>query len=84
MPFRVRFAVLCVFGTALGSLVGCTQEPTPVVSEPPAGCDPNYSGCVPGVDYDLDCADIDGPVQVLGGDPHGFDRDADGIGCEAG
>ncbi len=46
------------------------------------GCDPNYSGCVPDVDYDLDCADIDGPVQVLGADPHGLDREGDGSACE--
>jgi hypothetical protein len=34
------------------------------------------------VDYDLDCADIDGPVYVIAGDPHGFDGDGDGVGCE--
>lgn len=46
-------------------------------------CDPNYVGvCVPVVDYDLDCADIDGPVYVVGDDIHGFDRDRDGVGCE--
>lgn len=44
-------------------------------------------GCGPG-DYpsyeggDLDCSDIDGPVRVDGPDPHGLDRDNDGIGCE--
>lgn len=47
-----------------------------------SGCDPNYSGCVPDVDYDLDCADVDGPLTVLGADPHGFDRDGDGQACE--
>lgn len=47
------------------------------------GCDPNYEGaCVPNVPYDLDCADIDGPVYVVGSDPHGFDGDNDGVGCE--
>ena len=45
-------------------------------------CDPNYSGCVPRVAYDLDCADIDGPVRVLGVDVHRFDGDGDGWGCE--
>lgn len=50
-----------------------------------SGCDPNYSGaCVPLVSYDLDCADIGGPVTVVGADPHGFDREGDGLGCESG
>jgi hypothetical protein len=35
------------------------------------------------VPYDLDCADIDGPVIVVGRDPHGFDGDGDGVGCES-
>ncbi|MEX0983916.1 MAG: PASTA domain-containing protein [Actinomycetota bacterium] len=51
-------------------------------AEPPP-CDPNYSGaCVPIVSYDLDCADINGPVYVGGSDPHRFDGDGDGVGCE--
>jgi hypothetical protein len=45
-------------------------------------CDPSYSGCVPDVPYDLDCADIGTSVEVLGSDPHGFDGDGDGYGCE--
>ena len=46
-------------------------------------CDPNYDGaCVPNVDYDLDCPDIEGPVYVIGSDIHRFDRDGDGVGCE--
>jgi hypothetical protein len=48
------------------------------------GCDPNYRGaCVPNVPYDLDCADIDGPVYVVGVDHHRFDGDGDGVGCES-
>lgn len=46
-------------------------------------CDPNYSGCVPDVEYDLDCSDIQEEVEVYGDDPHGFDRDGDGYGCES-
>ncbi len=48
-----------------------------------AECDPNYTGtCVPIVSYDLNCDDIDGSVTVVGSDPHGFDGDGDGSGCE--
>jgi endonuclease YncB( thermonuclease family) len=32
---------------------------------------------------DMDCSDFSGPVDTSGGDPHGLDRDGDGIGCEA-
>ena len=48
-------------------------------------CDPNYTGaCVPLSLGDLDCADIDGgPIQVVGADPHGLDRDGDGVACES-
>ena len=46
-------------------------------------CDPNYSGCVPNVSYDLDCADIGYTVRVLGYDKHRLDGDYDGYGCES-
>ena len=55
-------------------------------------CDPNYSGaCVP-IASDVDCAGgsgngpayVQGPVQVVGNDIYGLDRDGDGIGCEEG
>jgi hypothetical protein len=31
---------------------------------------------------DLDCADIGGPVRVVGTDRHALDGDDDGVGCE--
>jgi hypothetical protein len=53
---------------------------------PPAdaggNCDPNYSGCVPPYPPDVNCPQVNGPVQVLGSDPHGLDRDGDGVACE--
>ena len=57
----------------------------PTETQVPAqsGCDPNYTPCVPLVNYDLDCADIGHSVTVIGGDPHGFDGDGDGYGCES-
>jgi hypothetical protein len=63
-------------------------NPVPAAAPAPAeaassGCDPNYSGaCVPQVSYDLNCDDIGGSVTVIGSDPHGFDGDGDGYGCE--
>jgi len=56
-------------------------------------CDPNYEGaCVPMPSIDVDCKAgrgdgpdyVAGPVFVVGLDPHGLDRDKDGIGCELG
>lgn len=38
---------------------------------------------MPPVPPDLNCSDIDFAVEVVGSDPHGFDRDGDGIGCES-
>ena len=53
-----------------------------------SNCDPNYRGCIPIFPPDLDCADIRSmglaPVYRISGDPHGLDRDGDGIGCELG
>lgn len=46
-------------------------------------CDPDYSGCVPNVSYDLDCEDVQEEVEVYGSDYHGLDGDGDGYGCES-
>ena len=47
-----------------------------------SNCDPNYSGCIPPYPPDLDCSDVGKNIRVIDSDPHGFDRDGDGIGCE--
>lgn len=52
---------------------------------PPPVCDPNYSGCVPVVSYDLDCDSpgVGNDIEIIGVDRHGFDgSDNDGQGCE--
>jgi micrococcal nuclease len=58
----------------------------PVTGEETAtNCDPSYPGvCIPPAPPDLDCKDV--PYKrftVLPPDPHGFDRDGDGVGCES-
>lgn len=47
-------------------------------------CDPSYPDlCIPSPPPDLDCDEIPySSFQVIGDDPHGFDGDFDGIGCE--
>ncbi len=67
-----------------------TAAPT-TTSTAPSGpkCDPNYSGCVP-IASDVDCAGgsgdgpayVQGPINVIGTDIYGLDRDNDGIACE--
>lgn len=56
-----------------------------------AACNPNYSPCVPYA-RDVDCAGgrgngpayVAGPVEVIGADVYGLDRDGNGVGCEGG
>jgi micrococcal nuclease len=49
-----------------------------------SGCDKSYPDfCIPSPPPDLDCKDIQQKnFRVLQPDPHKFDRDKDGIGCE--
>ncbi len=70
---------------------GCPQnQPRGLVAAPPKqpsvpsqrGCEPGYAPCVPVFPPDVDCADVTGPIRVTGGDPHGLDRDGDGVACE--
>jgi endonuclease YncB( thermonuclease family) len=63
--------------------VGCAQPaPAPQPVAGGAACAPGYSPCVPPYPPDVDCADVDGPIQVTGSDPHGLDADGDGVACE--
>ncbi len=50
-----------------------------------AHCDPSYPGvCIPPPPPDLDCGDISlRRFRVVGADPHRFDVDGDGLGCES-
>ncbi|WP_350339653.1 HNH endonuclease family protein [Actinotalea lenta] len=53
--------------------------------EPAPACDPSYPDvCIPPYPPDLNCKDVPYKrFKVVGSDPHGFDRDHDGIGCES-
>ena len=79
--------------TLPSATIPATQTPlasAPVVPSQTAlipvsgNCDPSYPGvCIPPAPPDLDCKDVtDRRFQVLQPDPHNFDRDGDGIGCE--
>lgn len=49
-----------------------------------SNCDPSYPDvCIPSPPPDLDCRDISyRNFEVLQPDPHHFDGDEDGVGCE--
>jgi len=48
-------------------------------------CDPSYPDiCIASYPPDLNCGEIiHSNFRVMGDDPHGFDGDKDGIGCES-
>lgn len=73
------FCSVSEFGSAAWS--GCATPPP----TPPGNCDPAYPDvCIPPPPPDLDCKDIPyRNFRVLPPDPHHFDADGDGIGCEA-
>lgn len=57
----------------------------PVLPQQPSGCHPAYpTVCIPPPSPDLDCGDIPHRrFDVLPPDPHRFDADDDGVGCES-
>jgi endonuclease YncB( thermonuclease family) len=62
----------------------CGESP-PVRDRPQSGCDPSYpSVCIPPPPPDRDCSQVsETNFAVVGSDPHGFDGDGDGVGCES-
>ncbi len=72
---------------------GCSYEEEPPKYEVPKSessatkqsCDSSYPDvCIPPYPPDLDCGEITySNFRVIGSDPHGFDGDNDGIGCES-
>lgn len=63
---------------------GLETSPPPGDEERVGGCDPSYPDvCIPPPPPDLDCGDIQfRQFKVLQPDPHRFDGDKDGVGCE--
>lgn len=61
---------------------------TKIVTQPKknAGteCDPHYVECIRNTNKDLECKDLDFQVHIVtrGEDPHNFDADENGLGCE--
>ncbi|HRQ42587.1 MAG TPA: thermonuclease family protein [Chloroflexota bacterium] len=84
---EARDAGLGLWGKAAATLPPASQTPQPAspTLPPSTHCDPSYpTVCIPPPPPDLNCGSI--PHQnftVLEPDPHGFDRDNDGVGCES-
>ncbi len=70
---------------AAATAVPPTATTAPVATTSTANCDPSYPTlCIPPGAPDLDCGDItDKRFPVLQPDPHRFDGNKDGVGCES-
>jgi hypothetical protein len=80
--FEPRIVVL--LGLLIGVLFAATQSYN-VFGTQDENCDPSYPEvCIAPPPPDLNCGDIPyDDIRVEGNDPHGFDREGDGIGCES-
>ena len=73
------------YGAATTSPRTRSSGASPASAASSRDCDPSYpTVCIAPPPPDLDCADVRrlAPFAVRGGDPHRFDGDADGLGCE--
>ena len=77
LPLVARFALVETIRTP-------TATPAATPTRDPRRCDPSYpTVCIAPPPPDLDCSDIPyTDFVVLPPDPHHFDADHDGIGCE--
>src|SRR5215211_8650684 len=88
-----RAAEAAAKSAGLGVWTNCVVEPPPPLLPPPpppgGNCAASYSDfCIPPPPPDLDCSQIAQRNfrvrhDVPNPDPHGFDGDKDGIGCES-
>ena len=65
--------------------IGCESADGGGQADGDGDCDPSYPDvCIKSPPPNLNCPDIPNKnFRVTGSDPHGFDRDNDGIGCES-
>lgn len=82
---EARTAGLGLWGKADGIATPLPNVAVPSTDQPATTCDPSYpTVCILPPPPNLNCGSI--PYQdftVLEPDPHGFDRDNDGMGCES-
>lgn len=77
-----------LWGACSPASQGQVTAPSPQPAAPVArgNCDASYPDvCIPPAPPDLDCGDVSARrFRVLAPDPHRFDADHDGLGCESG
>lgn len=81
---KLRFAPLPLLAVLLLA-PSETPRAEPAPAAPAEACHASYPDfCIPPPPPDLDCPQIRGPkpFRVRAPDPHRFDRDRDGWGCE--
>ncbi len=71
--------------TTTSAPIATTTTPPSTATTSAGNCHSSYpTVCIPPAPPDLNCGDIPHKrFQVVGDDPHGFDGDNDGIGCES-
>ena len=71
---------------AIATTTTSTLAETTTTAASSGKCDSSYpTVCIPPKPPDLNCGDISHRrFKVLQPDPHGFDGDKDGVGCESG
>jgi hypothetical protein len=78
--------ITLIIGILVGvSLTLTTIQTNNLIATTDENCDPSYPDvCIVPPSPDLNCDDVPyKDIKVEGIDPHGFDRDGDGIGCES-
>lgn len=82
---QARAAGLGIYSGACTDTAAAPEPVAPLAPAPrSAGCDPAYpTVCIPPPPPDLDCGDlVERRFTVLPPDPHNFDGDGNGVGCE--
>ena len=77
-------SVVVTLFLTMGVLWLCHNLVYPQIGNQTRKCEPSYPEvCIASPPPDLNCPDIpDTDFKVLPPDPHGFDVDGDGLGCE--
>jgi endonuclease YncB( thermonuclease family) len=85
MILSVAVMVIGLIILILVPMITNVQDTVELKASPNVNCDVSYSDvCIASPPPDLDCEDVAVKgFRVVPPDPHGFDREGDGIGCEA-
>lgn len=84
--FFAQFGPIKILSVAalLGIVImSTTLHANNIFASPDENCDPSYPDVCIAPPPNLNCDDVPyNDIKVEGDNPHGFDREGDGIGCE--